>query len=244
MKRFPRIALALIVVLTLAAGTLHAKGKDYVKPADVDLTKLLPPPPAQDSEQTKKEIKEILDFQKNRTAKMVECAVADQDVDVFRFADVLGANFTKEKLPFTAGFFNRVLGNELDITEPAKDFWKRPRPGAYDSRIKPCIRAPVNPSYPSGHSAAGNLMAIILANMLPEKSADILRRGWEFAMNRVIGGVHYRSDAESGKLAATLIAAYMFNNSGFKADYERSKAEVRKALGYDRKTVTAGAGVK
>ncbi len=234
MKRFLKTALVLSVILSLTACSLYAKGKIYVTPAQIDLTKLLPPPPAQDSEQTKKEIGEILDFQENRTAKMSDYAAADQDINVFRFAGLLGANFTKEKLPFTARFFANVIGNEVEIVGPAKDFWKRPRPSVYDGRIKPCLKVPRNASYPSGHSAAGNLMAIILANMLPEKSADIFSRGWEFALNRIIGGVHYRSDCEAGRIAATIMAAYMFNNSGFKTDFERSKTEIRKALGYSR----------
>ncbi len=244
MKRFSKIVLVLSVALILAAGVLYAKGKTYIAPSDIDLTKLLPPPPTQDSIQTKKEIKEILDFQKNRTKEMVDYAIADQTITVFRFSDILGENFTKEKQPFTAEFFDNLISNERDITDPAKDFWKRPRPSVYDSRVKPCVKVPVNPAYPSGHSAAGNLMAIILANMLPEKSAEIFNRGWAFAVNRIIGGVHYRSDAEAGRIAATLIAADMFKSREFKADFEKSKAEIRKALGYDKEPVAAGTAAK
>lgn len=240
MKRSGKIALVFMVVSALAAGALQAKGKAYVSPADVDLTKLLPPPPAQDSEQTKKEIREILAFQRDRTAKMTEYASADQTISVFRFADVLGEKFTKENLPFTAEFFDSVISNAADIVGPAKDFWKRPRPSAFDPRVKPCVKVPTNAAYPSGHSAAGNLMAIILANMLPEKSAEIYRRGWDFAVNRIIGGVHYRSDSEAGRMAATVVAAFMFNNAEFKADYEKSKEEVRGALGYGMEPAAAG----
>ncbi len=231
MKRLTKLIIFAAFLLLISVYALEAK-KTYVAPADIDLTKLLPPPPPQDSTITEKEISEILDFQNNRTKQMADQAAADQDVSVFRFADILGPGFTRERLPFASVFFNNVLGNEINITDPAKGFWNRPRPYVFDKRVKPCLNMPVNASYPSGHSAAGNLIAIILANMIPEKSAAIYARGWEFAMNRVIGGVHYRSDAEAGRMAATAIAALMFNDRGFMADYEKSKAELRKALGY------------
>ena len=106
MKRSGKIALVFMVVSALAAGALQAKGKTYVSPADIDLTKLLPPPPAQDSEQTKKEIKEILDFQQRQDRKNDGiCRPLTREINVFRFADMLGEKFTKENLPFISGVF-------------------------------------------------------------------------------------------------------------------------------------------
>jgi acid phosphatase (class A) len=239
MKRNFRVILAAFFALSLSVGLLYAKGKTYAAQTDIELTKLLPPPPAQDSPQTKKEIAEILAFQKNRTKAMIDYAVADQEINVFRFSNVLGDKFTKENLTLTAKFFENMIANEVDIVGPAKDYWKRPRPSVFDNRVKPCVRVPVNASYPSGHSAAGNLMAIILADMVPEKSTEIFNRGWDFAVNRIIGGVHYRSDSDAGRIAATVIAADMFRNGEFRLDYEKSKAEIRKVLGYDRETAAA-----
>ena len=64
--------------------------------------------------------------------------------------------------------------------------------------------------YPSGHANAGYTIAIVLAQMVPEKRAEIFARAQAFALNRVIGGVHFRSDIEAGRLSGTLIAAAMF----------------------------------
>jgi acid phosphatase (class A) len=239
MKRVSRIVFVLAAVILLSACALQAKAKTYVTPAELDLVKLLPPPPAQDSEATKKEIEEILNFQENRTDKMTAYAMADQEISIFRFGDVMGDKFTKENLPITEEFFHNVTANASAISGPAKDYWKRPRPSVFDPRVKPCVKVPPNAAYPSGHSTAGNLMAIILANMVPEKSSEIFGRGWAFAVNRIIGGVHYRSDSEAGRMAATVIAAYMFKNSDFMADYDKSRAEIRRVLGYDEKTPAA-----
>lgn len=243
MKKAARSVLVLLAFILSSACALQAGGKIYVTPSELELVKLLPPPPAQGSDATKKEIEEILNFQEKRTDKMVEYAQADQDISIFRFSDIMGDKFTKENLPITAEFFHNVTATASVISGPAKDFWKRPRPSVFDARVKPCVKVPPNAAYPSGHSTAGNLMAIILANMVPEKSAEIFDRGWAFAVNRIIGGVHYRSDSESGRIAATLIAECMFKNSGFLADYEKSRVEIRKALGYEEK-IPAEAGAQ
>lgn len=232
MKRAQRLALALLIMASLPACALYAKAKAYITPAEIELTRLLPPPPAGGSERTKKEIDEILKFQKDRTADMVKYAQADQEISVFRFADVMGEKFKKENLPVTAEFFGNIAATASAVVSPAKDYWNRPRPSVYDARVEPCVKVPKNAAYPSGHSTAGNLMAIILADMIPEKGAEIYDRGWAFAVNRIIGGVHYRSDSEAGRMAATAIAALLFENPDFKADYERSRTELRGALGY------------
>lgn len=234
MKRFFKVVPAVLIIMSLAACSIYAKEKTYVTTREANLIRLLSPPPAEGSKQAKEEIDEILAFQKTRTNEAALRASADQEVSVFRFADTLGKNFTKEKLPVTAEFFKNILNDEFNITEPAKSYWKRRRPSAIDGRVKPCVRVPLSASYPSGHSTAGNLMAIILADMVPEKSTAIYDRGREFALNRIIAGVHYRSDVESGRIAAAVIAAFMFNNPEFKEDYEASKAEVRSVLGYDK----------
>lgn len=203
---------------------------NYLQAGVIDLIKLLPPPPAQNSKEMTNEIMEILKWQDNRPGTISNYAQLDQYIGVFRFADVISDNFTKSNLPFTAAFFKNVQDNLKVVVDPAKNYWNRPRPYAYDSRIKPCVSMPPNASYPSGHSTAGNVFAIILANMIPEKSAAIFDRGWKFAMNRIIGGVHYRSDAMAGRIAATLIAHELFKNDEFLKDYEKSRAEIRKML--------------
>jgi len=230
MKRITGI----FIVLSLVLMSCNAPGvaKVYVSTSDVDLTKLLAPPPAQDSAQTKAEIKEILIFQESRTKQMADFAAADQNITVYRFADVLGDKFKKENLPLTTAFFDEVVENAKKIVDPAKNYWKRPRPYEADKRVNPCVNKPGNASYPSGHSTIGNLIAIILANMVPEKKEELFNRGLTFALNRVIGGVHYRTDIEAGRIAAALIAEDMFNNEEFKEDFESAKAELRKVLGY------------
>jgi acid phosphatase (class A) len=66
--------------------------------------------------------------------------------------------------------------------------------------------------------------------MVPERAADLYARGESFALNRVIGGVHYPTDIEAGKLSATLIAEKMFTSFEFRKDFEKARNELRRAL--------------
>jgi acid phosphatase (class A) len=210
-----------------AGSPQHQK---YLGPEECNLSLFIAPPPADNSDRTKAEIAEILSIQSSRTKEMASFAIADQELSVFRFADVIGPSFNKENLPVTAEFFNNVIENAKDIINVYKAYWHRPRPYRLDGRIKPCVDKPAIDSYPSGHSTIGNLMATILANMIPEKKREIFGRGWKFGINRIIGGVHYRSDVEAGRICAAVIAAGMFRNSKFKYDYELSKEELRRVL--------------
>ena len=226
------ICWCLLFILT-ASGISRAEAADKAKPAapDIDLTLYLAPPPKDDSDQTKAEINELMDLQKTRTPEMVAEAQADQEEVVFRFADVLGENFTADKLPLTAAFFAKVHKAEGDNVDPSKDIWNRPRPFLHDSRIQPCVKLSKSGSYPSGHATTGTLFGIFLARMIPEKKAELFARAQVFAQNRLVGGVHYRSDIEAGRIAGTLIAAELWEKADFRKEFEAAQTELRQGLG-------------
>ena len=115
--------------------------------------------------------------------------------------------------------------------DPAKDFWKRPRPYATNPDLKPCVHKPHGPSYPSGHSTFGTVTGIILANMLPEKAGAIYARAGLYRFHRELGGVHYPSDVEAGHIAGTAIAAFLLKDPIFLAEFAKAKAELRHVLG-------------
>ncbi len=234
-KRLLVFLLTAVLLLPGFATTAFAKSATKSGGASssvADLTLLLAPPPAQDSEQTKAEIKEIKNYQSTRTKDQEAYAQADVEKSVFRFKTILGDKFTAENLPLTAALFEKALKVSKDTVDPAKDFFNRPRPFVFDASVKPAVTLDKTPSYPSGHATAGTVMAILLANMLPEKKAEIYKRGWEYAQNRVIGGVHYRSDVEAGRISGTVIAAFLLKDKKFAKQMEAAKAELRTALGY------------
>ena len=118
------------------------------------------------------------------------------------------------------------------MTGAAKKFWSRPRPYVTSAEVKPVVSNVTEGSYPSGHATCGYLWAILLADMIPERRDELFARGTRYGMNRVVGGVHYPTDAEAGRLSAAVIAAVMFTTPAFRSDFAAARAELRAALGY------------
>lgn len=225
-----RIALCLLWIFMLAGFSPLVAQDAPAKPL-FDLTLYLAPPPAQDSAQTKAELEELLKLQNSRSPQMIAAAVADTDESGFAFADVMGPAFTADKLPLTAALLARVHDEEGNLTDPAKDYYHRPRPYLFDTRVQPCVKKSKSFSYPSGHATGGTAMSVILANMVPEKKEAILARGLVYAENRLVGGAHYRSDIVAGQRAGVLLAAKLLDQKDFKKDYKKARQELRNALG-------------
>lgn len=231
MRTFAK-ALTLLLVIGAASPVFADDAKPFADAKEINLLNLLPPPPANDSAQMKAELGEILTIQVTRTPEMASRAVADAEENVWRFSDVIdNSKFTKDNLPKFSAFFDRVVETEGAVVDPAKDVWKRPRPHLYSDLVKPIVPLSKSGSYPSGHTTVGTLMGIVLANMVPEKRAAIMARAWEYGHNRVVGGIHYASDIEAGRIAGTVIAETIATHDDYKSEYEGAKAELRAALG-------------
>lgn len=230
MRKFATHFAALLLLVGTQAG-FAGEATPFVTDKDVDLTRLLPPPPANDSSQTKAELGEVLTLQVTRTPQMEERAKGDDEESVWRFADVMGPKFTAEKLPRLAALFDRVSATEAAVVDPAKKFWKRPRPHQLSELVKPIVELSKSGAWPSGHTTLGTMTGIILADMVPEKRADIMARAWEYGHNRVVAGIHYPSDVEMGRISGTVIAEELMRRDDFKAEYEQAKAELRSDLG-------------
>jgi acid phosphatase (class A) len=231
---------AAIVVASTATGEESATKSFYVAPQSVVLTKLLPPPPASNSEAQARDMSAVLEVQRTRTAEAIRRAEADNVLSIFVYNDVLGPNFRPEKLPLTTEFFKKAQGDARAILLVTKHVWNRPRPHLVNSEVIPLggkLRAAA--AYPSGTTVFGTVTAIILANMVPEKSAEIFARGEEFAANRLVLGVHYPTDLVAGRLAGTVIASVLFQSPRFNTDLEVAQSELRSVLGYDERPLVA-----
>jgi len=228
MKAISYPLFALLFAFTVA---VHAKetatAAPYFDPASVDFKVLLPAPPANDSDTTRKEIELILQKQATRTPEEVaRIKEGAEHLNVWLFENVLGSWFAKKNLPVTAALLERVNATVYPVIESAKKYWSRPRPFQQDSRIHPPIDLPKNASYPSGHSTFGDLNALVLAELAPDLKDAILARGLQIGDDRVIGGVHFPSDVEAGHTLAHDLFARLMTTPAFQADLAAAKAEV------------------
>src|SRR4051794_37049392 len=96
------------LIISLVATPSLAFERTIVTREQVDLTKVLPPPPQPGSPEQAADEATVTELQGLRTPSQVAQAIADNKISIFRFADVLGPDFAESKLPVTAQFFEDV----------------------------------------------------------------------------------------------------------------------------------------
>ena len=228
-----KLTLTLFLLAPFTVGTVAAAEMTFLEPKQIDLLKLLPPPPSPDSEAQKQDMAAVLEIQKNRTAAVVRRAESDNVLSIWIYKDVLGPDFRADKLPIATGFFATMHADARIILSQTKNAWARQRPPALNPDVKQLggpVRLPYG--YPSGTTMFGSLTAIMLANMVPEKQFELFERSNEYSHNRVVLGVHYPRDAIAGQLAATVAAHAFFASPSFRREYEPAREELRRVLGY------------
>lgn len=92
----------------------------------------------------------------------------------------------------------------------------RVRPSFLSSKLKPAIRNPSHPSYPSAHAGQSMITALILSEVFPRLKKELLTRAEKIGSNRELAGVHYPSDTQAGqeiaqKFFAMLKLKHRFN---------------------------------
>jgi len=218
------------------AGAKPAKAKHepyFVHPDLLPLLTLIPAPPAEDSPTTKAEFAELHRIQDARTAEQVKAAQADDaEEDIFIYRTVLGHGFNAESLPLTAALSAHVHGDEPVASNGLKEHYGRPRPYQVDTTLHPvCKVTTQHNAYPSGHTVSGYLLAFTLAQMVPEKSTEILERADNYAHNRLVCGVHTASDLEASRRIAYAVFGSMLDEPRFQSELGAARAETRNALG-------------
>ena len=203
----------------------------FVTPDKLSLTQVLAPAPAANSDQQKRDLAAVLATQRSRTQKQVKRALADAAAGATGFADVLGPKFNAQDAPAAFALLDKVRNDGAVAFSAGKNAWNRPRPFQVSPKVKAMGELPKGSSYPSGNSTNGYVSAIVLAAMVPEKAPALFARGREFGDDRLILGVHFPSDVEAGRFAATALAAAMFNDPAFMKEFDPAKAELRKSLG-------------
>lgn len=230
-----RRALMGALVLTaagMAQPAIADDGHPYFGPETIDLTVLLVPPPAKDSDATKAELAEVKALQAAVSDARKQQAIADAEEGFAPFVATTSlATVDPAKLPLTVALVQRLLDTEDAVTTPAKKFFDRPRPPLVDATIKPLAKMSKSGAYPSGHTTNGTAIAILLSGMVPEKRTELMARAADYATSRLIVGVHYRSDLGAGFSAGALIARQLEENPDFQKEVASAKAELRAALG-------------
>ena len=152
-----------------------------------------------------------------------------------RFEPALGFLFSAETTPNLLRLLSKSYTTTNNANKKAKDYYKRKRPYVEFSEptgVPEGERGSRNSaSYPSGHATRGWTMALVLAELFPEKAEEILKVGYEYGESRVIVGYHYQSDVDAARIAAAAALAVVHANPEFQNDMELARQELKK-LGY------------
>jgi len=205
----------------------------YITVEQINVDGILPPPVADGSDRQKAELAELHHIQDTRTPAQLDQAIADdKQEDIFVFASVLGAGFEASKLPATAELGKQIRNDVGAVENYAKGHFARLRPWAVDPSLKGCPVAPNKPpktSYPSGHASSGYSLGVVLAAMIPARAPELLARARDYAENRLVCGVHYRSDIVASEVLATVTVREMMHNEKFLAQMSAARTELQAA---------------
>lgn len=208
--------------------------KGYLAPADLpDSLVLLPPPPAPGS------AAEVRDVEASKAALALHGgprwvqATIDADLGVGSTATMscaAGHAISPGTTPLTDHLLRRAFSDLAVSTRAAKAKYQRARPFTVNNApmCTPELDAGLRKdgSYPSGHSAIGYGWGLILAELLPDRATRVVARGRAFGDSRRVCNVHWLSDVEEGRVAASAVVARLHADPAFQADMAAAAKEL------------------
>src|SRR5262249_5137415 len=83
--------------------------------------------------------------------------------------------------------------------------------------------------YPSGHSTESMVLALVLAEVFPDRQDAIIAEARSIGWHRVEIARHYPTDIYAGRVLARAIVREFKVNPAFQRDFEEVKAELAQA---------------
>ena len=224
-------AAAVLVACVAAIWWSQRDTEHYLSGGTAEFVALLAAPPAPGSAQTRAELDELLNLELSRSAASVAAAQADRKKDISRFYAAMGFDATRPPdLPQVRRVLERVESDIGGYVRAAKIRFQRLRPYEIETRLHPCIfDVRGDQSYPSGHATYGYVMTGVLEELAPERQRELRLRADEFARQRMVCGVHFRSDLEAGRVAARWLVQRLNASPEFRADAATAARELRAA---------------
>jgi len=161
------------------------------------------PPPSDDSEKTKEELKYLKSINLNKLF------VQEKDDMLGTFMEFLDDN----KIDYNKKFLKKVYDDMYYVVLDLKSFYKRPRPFRLDPTLTDSMLDSMEGfAYPSGHSTTSNLLCMILSYLYPKYKKGFSNLCNDITYSRQMAKAHYPSDIDFGKKLATSMFEYLKDN--------------------------------
>jgi hypothetical protein len=171
---------------------------------DFDISKFKNyPPPSDNSEETKKEIKYLKSI--NLKKRFVQ-EKDDIDGNFIKFFKTKGIDEKK--------LISKLVGSVHNIITDLKNYYKRPRPFRLDPKLTdPMLKSMEGFAYPSGHSTQSNLIYLVLSHKYPKYKQELKKIKDDIVYSRQMARAHYPSDIKFGEKLAKSLFNYLKDNN-------------------------------
>jgi len=215
-----------LLVLLVAIRSFAAES--YLAANQPDSISLLPPPPMMNSAEQAADLASARNVFTSTPLEEKARVEEQATLTIFKFTPAIGDFFQPGKLPRLEQFMERVKISVRVPVNTAKEHWKRPRPYQVDPAFK-FGRSEPSHSYPSGHSTVGTVLALVLADLFPDRKDAILAIGRQIGWDRVEIGKHFPTDIYAGRSLAQAIVRELKANSDYQRDFAAAKSEIAAA---------------
>lgn len=115
---------------------------------------------------------------------------------------------------------NKIASNLIKESAPVilklKDYFNRPRPKVLAKKMNIKMKdiemdSMKTPSYPSGHSVQGRLIAKVLGDKYPKAKKAFEKTGDDISYSRRVARAHYKSDSKMGEKMGDMMYEHVKN---------------------------------
>lgn len=139
----------------------------------------------------------------------------------------MNAQITEHETPYLYALIFRTFDDISFTAIPVRQKYDRPRPFFVNNEPNCVLQKRANyESYPADGAAAFWAMALILSEIAPEKSDDILARGRAFGQSYVICNDRWQSDVNEGRVLGSIVIARLHALPEFQEYIEAAKSEL------------------